>query len=68
MNNEQFSYQSNTPRGALTINLRAREQEKHLNLVQATWLAENQPSRVQKYSRIRVLFTLLLAGLSMPSR
>jgi hypothetical protein len=68
MNHNQFLEKSYPTTGSLEINLRAHEQNKFQHQMQATWMPETQPVRVQKHNEIQLFFARMQAGLSMLSR
>ncbi len=51
------------PTGALEINLRASAQKKYLDAMEAAWMSETRPARVEKRSGMKVFFAGLRDGL-----
>ena len=68
MNTDQYSNKSHSTMGALEINLSAREQEKVLNQIEATWMMENRPAKANNHNGIKNIFDRLQAGLFVPTR
>jgi hypothetical protein len=68
MNHNQFLEKSYPTTGALEINLRAHEQNKFQHQMQAAWLPETQPVRIQKHNEFQVFLARMQAGLSVLSR
>jgi hypothetical protein len=67
MNYDQFFKKSYSTTGALEINRRARTQEKYLNQMQATWMADTRRAKVQKHAVMLAFFTRLQTDLSLTS-